>query len=207
MKAIVLTALCAAIVLFLWLPARMPPQIFEDRDVAEAYELRTSTDMLLPETAAALTVRLLYLRTVVTRLPEDYKVRPYRTDPETCDDFAGIGRAAKRMLKTPWMRALKSMTVMALQRTGILLAAWIALLPFALALLVDGFVTRRIRSADMKAAAPTRWKLTLLASILIPVVAPVLLLFPEFPIAVIPLIPILHAFAMRSCAASWHRFI
>ena len=123
MKAIVLTALCAAIVLFLWLPARMPPQIFEDRAVAEAYELRTAADMLLPETASALTVRLLNLRTVVTRLPEDYKVRPYRTDPETRDDFAGIGRAAKRILKTPWMRALKSMTVMALQRTGILLAA------------------------------------------------------------------------------------
>ena len=102
---------------------------------------------------------------------------------------------------------MKSMTVMALQRPAILVASWVALLPVMVTLIADGWVARRIRSAEMKAATPTFWKLSLITAVLMPLFAVTGILFPSFPTAVLQGLPIIHAVILRQCAACRHRFI
>ena len=76
---------------------------------------------------------------------------------------------------------MKSMTVMALQRPAILVASWVALMPVMVTLIANGRVARRIRSAEMRAASPTFWKLSLITAVLMPLFA----VFPSFPTAVL----------------------
>ena len=207
MKALSLIAVFTAIALYVWLPARIPPQQFELQAAAEAMEIRTSDRVLLPELVCRLTGKLLGLRKELADFPDRVRLRPHAPERVRQDEFAEIGRAAERTLRTPWLRAMKSMTVMALQRLAMLAAAWTALLPFTLALIADGLTARRIRSAEMRAASPTLWKIALIAAVLLPLSAATAVLFPSFPTAVLPAFPMLHAFLLRQCAASWHRFI
>ena len=207
MKALSLIAVFTAIALYVWLPARVPAEQFELQAAAEAMEIRTSDRVLLPELVCRLTGTLLGFRKEIADFPDRFRLRPQAPERVRPDEFAEIGHAAERTLRTPWLRSMKSMTVMALQRLALLAAAWTALLPYTLALIADGLTARRIRSAEMRAASPTLWKLALIAAVLLPIFAATSVLFPSFPTAVLPAFPMLHAVLLRQCAASWHRFI
>ena len=155
MKYMLTATALVLILMVMWLPARTPPEIFEETALREALMLRTGEGIPMPETAANLAVEYLDGLVWVSGVPDRYTLRPYGGSPMTKDEFAEIGRAAERTTQTEWLRAMKSLFVMATQRLAVMTAGTIALMPFILALIVDGFVRRRIREAEYHAPSPT----------------------------------------------------
>lgn len=148
MKYMLTATALVLILMVMWLPARTPPEIFDETALREALMLRTGEGIPMPETAANLAVEYLDGLVWVSGVPDRYTLRPYGGSPMTKDEFAEIGRAAERTTQTEWLRAMKSLFVMATQRLAVMTAGTIALMPFILALIVDGFVRRRIREAE-----------------------------------------------------------
>lgn len=161
MKYMLTATALVLILMVMWLPARTPPEIFEETALREALMLRTGEGIPMPETAANLAVEYLDGLVWVSGVPDRYTLRPYGGSPMTKDEFAEIGRAAERTTQTEWLRAMKSLFVMATQRLAVMTAGTIALMPFILALIVDGFVRRRIREAEYHAPSPTWWTASL----------------------------------------------
>ena len=206
MKAIGLTTGLLVLLLVMWLPVRTPADVFEYRALEEALMIRTGEGIPMPSLTAEIAGDLMVGFDWLTGAPDRFRIRPYGPEhPE--DPFAEIGRAAERSTLTPWMRSMKSMAVMALQRLAVMIATSIALLPLMLALTVDGFVARRIREAQYHAPRPSLWHATLVfeaglvsmgfAALFVPILSPVWL--PVFPIGL--------AISLRVTAATWHRFI
>ena len=125
----------------------------------------------------------------------------------TKDEFAEIGRAAERTTQTEWLRAMKSLFVMATQRLADMTAGTIALMPFILALIVDGFVRRRIREAEYHAPSPTWWTASLSLQLLAVCLGMVAIMHPNYPPQWLSVFPVAFALAARMTAATWHRFI
>ena len=164
MKYMLTATALVLILMVMWLPARTPPEIFEETALREALMLRTGEGIPMPETAANLAVEYLDGLVWVSGVPDRYTLRPYGGSPMTKDEFAEIGRAAERTTQTEWLRAMKSLFVMATQRLAVMTAGTIALMPFILALIVDGFVRRRIREAEYHVPSPTWWTCLLYTS-------------------------------------------
>ena len=125
----------------------------------------------------------------------------------TKDEFAEIGRAAERTTQTEWLRAMKSLFVMATQRLAVMTAGTIALMPFILALIVDGFVRRRIREAEYHAPSPTWWTASLSLQLLAVCLGILAIMHPNYPPQWLPVFPVAFSLAARMTAATWHRFI
>ena len=169
--------------------------------------LRTGEGIPMPETAANLAVEYLDGLVWVSGVPDRYTLRPYGGSPMTKDEFAEIGRAAERTTQTEWLRAMKSLFVMATQRLAVMTAGTIALMPFILALIVDGFVRRRIREAEYHAPSPTWWTASLSLQLLAVCLGIVAIMHPNYPPQWLPVFPVAFSLAARMTAATWHRFI
>jgi|GEM_PF-464018 len=199
MTKYMLTATALVLILMvMWLPARTPPEIFEETALREALMLRTGEGIPMPETAANLAVEYLDGLVWVSGVPDRYTLRPYGGSPMTKDEFAEIGRAAERTTQTEWLRAMKSLFVMATQRLAVMTAGTIALMPFILALIVDGFVRRRIREAEYHAPSPTWWTASLSLQLLAVCLGIVAIMHPNYPPQWLSVFPV--AFALnRGC--------
>lgn len=206
MKYLVAATSLAVLLMLMWLPARTPPEIFEQRALEEALLLR-SDQIPMPDAAAELAVRYLDGLSVIAGAPDSYTLKPYGGAPMTKDEFAEIGRAAERSTQTEWLRAMKSLFVMAAQRLAIMTAGTMALLPFMLALLVDGFVRRRIREAEYHAPSPTWWTASFSLQLLAFCLGILAIMHPFFPPQWLPVFPAAFAFAARLTASTWHRFL
>ena len=209
MKMKIMTAATAFVLLLMvmWLPARTPPEVFEETALREAVMLRTGEGLPMPERAAALAVDYLDALAWLTTAPERYTLRPDGAAPVRRDAFAGIGEVAERTTQTEWLRAMKSLFVMAAQRLAVMTAGTLALMPFILALLADGFVRRRIREAEYHAPSPTWWTASLSLQLLAICLGAIAILCPSYPPQWLPVFPAAFAFAARMTAATWHRFI
>lgn len=108
MKYMLTATALVLILMVMWLPARTPPEIFEETALREALMLRTGEGIPMPETAANLAVEYLDGLVWVSGVPDRYTLRPYGGSPMTKDEFAEIGRAAERTTQTEWLRAMKS---------------------------------------------------------------------------------------------------
>lgn len=93
------------------------------------------------------------------------------------------------------------------QRLAVMTAGTIALMPFILALLVDGFVRRRIREAEYHAPSPTWWTASLSLQLLAVCLGMVAIMHPNYPPQWLSVFPVAFALAARMTAATWHRFI
>ena len=207
MKYMLTATALVHILMVMWLPARTPPEIFEETALREALMLRTGEGIPMPETAANLAVEYLDGLVRVSGVPDRYTLRPYGGSPMTKDEFAEIGRAAERTTQTEWLRAMKSLFVMATQRLAVMTAGTIALMPFILALIVDGFVRRRIREAEYHAPSPTWWTASLSLQLLAVCLGIVAIMHPNYPPQWLSVFPVAFALAARMTAATWHRFI
>ena len=96
---------------------------------------------------------------------------------------------------------------MATQRLAVMTAGTIALMPFILALIVDGFVRRRIREAEYHAPSPTWWTASLSLQLLAVCLGIVAIMHPNYPPQWLSVFPVAFALAARMTAATWHRFI
>ena len=207
MKYMLTATALVLILMVMWLPARTPPEIFEETALREALMLRTGEGIPMPETAANLAVEYLDGLVWVSGVPDRYTLRPYGGSPMTKDEFAEIGMAAERTTQTEWLRAMKSLFVMATQRLAVMTAGTIALMPFILALIVDGFVRRRIREAEYHAPSPTWWTASLSLQLLAVCLGIVAIMHPNYPPQWLSVFPVAFALAARMTAATWHRFI
>lgn len=207
MKYMLTATALVLILMVMWLPARTPPEIFEETTLREALMLRTGEGIPMPETAANLAVEYLDGLVWISSVPDRYTLRPYSGAPMTKDEFAEIGRAAERTTQTEWLRAMKSLFVMATQRLAVMTAGTIALMPFILALIVDGFVRRRIREAEYHAPSPTWWTASLSLQLLAVCLGIVAIMHPNYPPQWLPVFPVAFSLAARMTAATWHRFI
>lgn len=207
MKYMLTATALVLILMVMWLPARTPPEIFEETALREALMLRTGEGIPMPETAANLAVEYLDGLVWVSGVPDRYTLRPYGGSPMTKDEFAEIGRAAERTTQTEWLRAMKSLFVMATQRLAVMTAGTIALMLFILALIVDGFVRRRIREAEYHAPSPTWWTASLSLQLLAVCLGIVAIMHPNYPPQWLPVFPVAFSLAARMTAATWHRFI
>lgn len=109
MKYMLTATALVLILMVMWLPARTPPEIFEETALREALMLRTGEGIPMPETAANLAVEYLDGLVWISGVPDRYTLRPYGGAPMTKDEFAEIGRAAERTAQTEWLRAMKSL--------------------------------------------------------------------------------------------------
>ena len=207
MKIMMAATALVLLLMVMWLPARTPPEVFEETALREAVMLRTGEGLPIPETAADLAVDYLDALAWLTTAPDRYTLRPEGSRPPAKDTFAGIGEAAERTTQTEWLRAMKSLFVMAAQRLAVMTAGTVALLPFILALLADGFVRRRIREAEYHAPSPTWWTASLSLQLLALCLGVIAILCPSYPPQWLPVFPVAFAFAARMTAATWHRFI
>ena len=103
MKYMLTATALVLILMVMWLPARTPPEIFEETALREALMLRTGEGIPMPETAANLAVEYLDGLVWVSGVPDRYTLRPYGGSPMTKDEFAEIGRAAERTTQTEWL--------------------------------------------------------------------------------------------------------
>lgn len=115
-------------------------------------------------------------------------------------------RAVRKPISTT-SGQLKSLFVMATQRLAVMTAGTIALMPFILALIVDGFVRRRIREAEYHAPSPTWWTASLSLQLLAVCLGIVAIMHPNYPPQWLSVFPVAFALAARMTAATWHRFI
>ena len=193
MKYMLTATALVLILMVMWLPARTPPEIFEETALREALMLRTGEGIPMPETAANLAVEYLDGLVWISGVPDRYTLRPYGGAPMTKDEFAEIGRAAERTAQTECL--------------AVMTAGTIALMPFILALLVDGFVRRRIREAEYHAPSPTWWTASLSLQLLAVCLGMVAIMHPNYPPQWLSVFPVAFALAARMTAATWHRFI
>ena len=127
----------------------------------EALMLRTGEGIPMPETAANLAVEYLDGLVWISGVPDRYTLRPYGGAPMTKDEFAEIGQG-RRAHRPDRVAACHEEPF----RDGDPAPCrhdrrYIALMPFILALLVDGLVRRRIREAEYHAPSPTWWTASL----------------------------------------------
>lgn len=205
-RCLLVVTFVVVLVMMMWLPARTPAEVFERTLVQDALSIRDGDHGAFPELTATMAHHLFEGLDALIQVPIDYRVRPYGADSKV-DAFNEIDRAAKRSTQTAWIRSLKSYTLMVLQRLAILITTTLALLPWILVLLIDGWTSRRIREADYHAPQPSLWTASLTGQIAVIAFTIVMLFTPGFSPLWYPIFPIALGLLMRVTMVTWHRFL
>lgn len=206
MRVLYLLTLFLSVSLSLWFPARNEALFFERIVIEEALKIEAEEGLPPKGMVHSATAGIMKIYDVTTGMILDFQVRP-QGPQMVAPELNRMGEAGRNALQTPFFRALRSFSMMVLQRYGVILASFVLFLPFILVMIVDGFVHRRIRAARMQAPRPSLWRgavsamgglLTL--SLTVPMV-------PELSIVWLVPIPLIGALVLRTAVVYWHRFL
>lgn len=206
MKMLYLLTLFLTISMSLWYPARNDAVLFERIVLTEARAIENQRELPPKQVVRRATRALIAVYDVVSGVVPNFEVRPQAPNlPDT--EFEHMDRAGRNALRTPFFRALRSFSMMVLQRYGVIVAAFVLFLPLTLVMIVDGFVHRRIRAAKMQAPRPSLWRGAVTVMTLLVSVSLTLPMVPAMPIEWLVAIPVIGAGALRIALAYWHRFL
>ena len=205
-KGLYLSIVASFLFALLWFPARHEATDFERIVIREAAAIEEGRYLPSKRLTADGVRCLLAGYDLLSGVVPDFEVRPQGA-PDDGGTWSAMEGAARRTLATPYFRSLRSWSMMVLQRYALIGAAWVTLLPFWLAMLVDGLVERRIRAAELRAPRPSLWRASVSAGMVFAGLALVLPLCPGMSPEGPLIMPLLGALSLRTALAYWHRFL
>lgn len=206
MRILSLLALFLVLALSVWVPTRNDASALEKLVLGEAVRIEKAENLPPARLTVAIGARLIGIYNALAGALPGFQVRPQEKvnlNPE----FGAMDAAGRNSLQTPYFRALRSFSMMVLQRYAVLISACLMLMPFGFVMLVDGVVHRRIRAAKMQAPRPSLWRAAVLGEGGLFLLSLALPMIPAVPVESLVAIPLVGSVLLRYSVIYWHRFI